>query len=100
MRQASEFVEELAFQPVTGRLARLLLDQFKESDDPHIARQFTLDEMSTMIGTTPVMVCKLLSRFAPMTSSRLAGQSLNCSTVLIWSKWLAGNNLESNMKTP
>ena len=64
MRQASEFVEELAFQPVTGRLARLLLDQFKESDDPHIARQFTLDEMSTRIGTTPVMVCKMLSRFA------------------------------------
>jgi CRP/FNR family transcriptional regulator len=64
MRQASEFVEELAFQPVTGRLARLLLDQFKESDDPQVARQFTLDEMSTMIGTTPVMVCKMLSRFA------------------------------------
>jgi len=64
MRQASEFVEELAFQPVTGRLARLLLDQFKEGDDPHVARQFTLDEMSTMIGTTPVMVCKMLSRFA------------------------------------
>lgn len=64
MRQASEYVEELAFQPVTGRLARLLLDQFKESDDPHIARQFTLDEMSTRIGTTPVMVCKMLSRFA------------------------------------
>jgi CRP-like cAMP-binding protein len=63
IRQASEFVEELAFQPVTGRLARLLLDQF-EDEDPHIARELTLDEMSTMIGTTPVMVCKLLSRFA------------------------------------
>lgn len=63
MRQASEFVEELAFQPVNGRLARLLLDQF-EDDDPQVARELTLDEMSTMIGTTPVMVCKLLSRFA------------------------------------
>ena len=63
MRQASEFVEELAFQPVTGRLARLVLDQF-EGDDPQVARELTLDEMSTMIGTTPVMVCKLLSRFA------------------------------------
>jgi len=64
MRQASDFVEELAFQPVYRRLARLLLDQFKGSPDPHITRSFTLDEMSTMIGTTPVMVCKLLSRFA------------------------------------
>ena len=64
IRQASEFVEELAFQPVTGRLARLLLDQFEDDDDPQVARELTLDEMSTMIGTTPVMVCKLLSRFA------------------------------------
>ena len=63
MRQASEFVEELAFQPVTGRLARLLLEQFEDSD-PCVARELTLEEMSTMIGTTPVMVCKLLSRFA------------------------------------
>lgn len=64
MRQASEFVEELAFQPVTSRLAGLLLDQFEEGDDTHITRELTLNEMSTMIGTTPVMVCKMLSRFA------------------------------------
>jgi CRP-like cAMP-binding protein len=64
IRQASEFVEELAFQPVTGRLARLLLNQFEDCDDTQVTRELTLDEMSTMIGTTPVMVCKLLSRFA------------------------------------
>jgi CRP-like cAMP-binding protein len=64
IRQASEYVEELAFQPVHGRLARLLLDRFEEGDDTHVPREFTLDEMSTMIGTTPVMVCKMLSRFA------------------------------------
>jgi len=63
IRQASGFVEELVFQPVSGRLARLLLDQF-EDDDPQIARELTLDEMSTMIGTTPVMVSKMLSSFA------------------------------------
>ena len=64
IRQASEYVEELAFQPVHGRLARLLLDQFEVGDDTQVARELTLDEMSTMIGTTPVMVCKMLSRFA------------------------------------
>jgi CRP-like cAMP-binding protein len=64
IRQASEYVEELAFQPVHGRLARLLLDQFKVGDDTQVERELTLDEMSTMIGTTPVMVCKMLSRFA------------------------------------
>lgn len=64
IRQASEYVEELAFQPVHGRLARLLLDQFEVGDESQVARELTLDEMGTIIGTTPVMVCKMLSRFA------------------------------------
>jgi CRP-like cAMP-binding protein len=64
IRQASEYVEELVFQPVHGRLARLLLDQFAVGDDTQVARELTLDEMSTVIGTTPIMVCKMLSRFA------------------------------------
>jgi CRP/FNR family transcriptional regulator len=64
IRQASDFVEELIFHPVAGRLARLMLDIFEDKPDVRIARDMTLDEMGTMIGTTPVMVCKLLSRFA------------------------------------
>lgn len=64
MRAASGFVEELAFQPVAGRLAHLLLDQSKHTTDAYVSRDLTLDEMAGMIGTTPVMVCKLLSRFA------------------------------------
>jgi CRP-like cAMP-binding protein len=64
IRQASDYVEELSFQPVAGRLARLILAQFEGSSDLQIERSMTLDEMAAMIGTTPVMVCKLLSRFA------------------------------------
>jgi CRP/FNR family transcriptional regulator len=64
MRQASEIVEDLAFHPVTSRLARLLVKQYAETAHAPIERSFTLDEMATMIGTTPVMVCKILSRFA------------------------------------
>lgn len=64
IRQASEFVEELSFQPVAGRLARLILTMFEESTEPQISRNMTLDEMAAMTGTTSVMVCKLLSRFA------------------------------------
>lgn len=64
IRQASEFVEDLAFQPVAGRLARLLLTQSEEVGNTRFARDLTLDEMSAMVGTTPVMVCKVLSRFA------------------------------------
>jgi CRP/FNR family transcriptional regulator len=64
IRFASEFIEELAFHPLAGRLARLLLEQFDEQDDRRVPREFTLDEMSAKINTSPVMVCKLLSRFA------------------------------------
>jgi CRP/FNR family transcriptional regulator len=64
IRQASEYVEELAFKPVTTRVARVLLDQFDNQPDGQIRREFSLDEMSTMTGTTPVMVCKVLSRLA------------------------------------
>jgi CRP/FNR family transcriptional regulator len=64
MRQASGFVEELTFLPVSGRLARLLINKFNHHNDDLVARDLSLDEMSTMIGTTPVMVCKLINRFA------------------------------------
>ena len=64
IRQASGFIEDLTFQPVAGRLARLIITQFEDSTDLRIAREQTLDEMAAMIGTTPVMVCKVLSRFA------------------------------------
>ena len=65
MRHASEMVEDLAFHPVTNRLARLLVKQYSgDAQETPVQRSLTLDEMATMIGTTPVMVCKILSRFA------------------------------------
>jgi CRP-like cAMP-binding protein len=63
MRHASEMVEDLAFHPVAVRVAGLLLKHQIEGEN-HLDRDFTLDEMATMIGTTPVMVCKVLSQFA------------------------------------
>ena len=64
IRQASGFLEELTFHPVASRLAYLLLRQLEEADDNLITRNLSLDEMGAMIGTTPVMVCKQLYRFA------------------------------------
>ena len=59
---ASEIVERLAFQPVAGRLARLLVDTAGESGP--VARNLTLDEMASRIGTTREMVCRFLHRFS------------------------------------
>lgn len=63
MLRASEVIEELAFQPVSGRLARLLLEQFPEGRQS-AARHLTLDEMAARVGTTREMVCRALYRFS------------------------------------
>ena len=64
MERVSEIVEELVFQPLTGRLANLLVTQFDGAVDNVIARDLTLDEMAARIGSTREMVCKILYKFA------------------------------------
>lgn len=64
MLHASQFIEGLAFQPVAGRLARLLLDHFETAGNSSIARHLTLDEMAARIGSTREMVCRALYGFS------------------------------------
>jgi CRP/FNR family transcriptional regulator len=62
--RASDIVDGLAFQPVAGRLARLLVEQFGETEGEIISRDLTLDEMAAYIGTTREMVSRILHRFS------------------------------------
>jgi CRP-like cAMP-binding protein len=64
MLRASEIVEELAFQPVAGRLAPLLIDYPGQSSSGAVKRSLTLDEMAARIGSTREVVCRFLQRFA------------------------------------
>jgi CRP/FNR family transcriptional regulator len=64
MLRASEIVEELAFQPVAGRLAHFLIDLAPEASGAPVARSFTLDEVAARIGSTREVVCRFLQRFA------------------------------------
>jgi CRP/FNR family transcriptional regulator len=64
MLRASEIVEELAFQPVAGRLARLLIEFPGQSASGPTARSLTLDDMAARIGSTREQVCRFLQRFA------------------------------------
>ncbi len=64
MQRASTIVDELAFQPVAGRLARLLLDHFTGTGEQAMLRSLTLDEIASRVGTTREMVCRALYRFA------------------------------------
>jgi CRP/FNR family transcriptional regulator len=64
MQLASAIVEDLAFQPVMGRLAGLILSEFSDAEDEFKSRELTLEEMASRIGTTREMVCRHLYRFA------------------------------------
>ena len=61
--RASEVVEALAFQPLTGRVAHLLLESVPAGQET-AARHLTLDEMAARVGTTREVVCRILYRFA------------------------------------
>ncbi|HNR97595.1 MAG TPA: Crp/Fnr family transcriptional regulator [Anaerolineae bacterium] len=64
MQRASSVVEGLAFQPVAGRLARLLVEFSSGREAEPIPRSLTLDEIGSRIGTTRELVCRFLHRFA------------------------------------
>jgi CRP/FNR family transcriptional regulator len=61
---ASDIVEQLAFHPIAGRLARLLIEAIGEDPQKPIPRNLTLDEMAARIGTTREVVCRFLHRFS------------------------------------
>jgi CRP-like cAMP-binding protein len=61
---ASEMVEKLAFQPVAGRLAGLLVEFAGDTTNKSIARDLTLDEMAARVGTTREVICRFLHRFS------------------------------------
>lgn len=64
MLLVSDMVDVLAFQPVKGRLARMLLDLYGDKADEFVARDLTLDEMAALIGTKREMVSRLLYELA------------------------------------
>lgn len=64
MAQASQILEGLAFQPVSGRLARFLLDRFSDAGEASLERSLTLDDIAAHIGSTREMVCRALYQFS------------------------------------
>lgn len=64
MQRASTVMEELAFQPVAGRLARLLVGVSAGREGEAIPRNVTLDEIAARTGTTREVACRFLHRFA------------------------------------
>jgi len=64
VQMASDIVEQLAFHPIAGRLARLLIEFVGGDPQRSVPRNLTLDEMAARIGTTREVVCRFLHRFS------------------------------------
>ncbi|MBI5650959.1 MAG: Crp/Fnr family transcriptional regulator [Chloroflexi bacterium] len=63
MRQAREIIYGLAFQPVAGRLAKLLLTQFPAPEKQSFERSITLHEIAARVASTPEVVSRVLHQF-------------------------------------
>lgn len=59
IRKRRETIADLAFQPVTGRLAKLLLEQVPAKENS-AQRDLTLDQIASMVASSPEVVCRTL----------------------------------------
>ena len=59
IRKRRETIADLAFQPVTGRLAKLLLEQVPASEIS-AQRDLTLDQIASRVASSPEVVCRTL----------------------------------------
>jgi len=85
--RASEILEEIAFQPVAGRLARLLINLYQQENNPQIERALTLDEMAARINSTREMVCRLLHRFSEDQAIDITRTSFRIKDVSVLEKY-------------
>ncbi len=63
MRRAREVIYGLAFKPVAGRLARLLIEQAGGQEGQPVQRDMTLSEIAATVATSQEVVCRLLYQF-------------------------------------
>lgn len=59
IRKRRETIFDLAFHPVTNRLAKLLLEQVPASETS-AQRDLTLDQIASMVASSPEVVCRTL----------------------------------------
>ncbi len=63
MRKAREIIYGLAFQPVAGRMATLLLERFSDPNDVSVERDLTLNAIASRVASSPEVVCRILHQF-------------------------------------
>jgi len=63
IRKRRESIYNLAFNPVAGRLAKLVIEKFVNAEGPTVQRDLTLEEMASMVATSPEVICRILYQF-------------------------------------
>lgn len=77
MRQAREIIYDLAFQPVAGRLARILHQRCLDQSGNLIERDFTLEEIASVVAAAPEAICRLLYQFQEDKILEISRASIN-----------------------
>lgn len=63
IRRRRQKIHDLAFASVAGRLAKFIVSSFGSAEGGTIARDLTLDEMASIVSSSPVVVCRILHEF-------------------------------------
>ena len=95
MQLASSIVEDLAFQPVMGRLAGLILSEFSDAENEFKSRELTLEEMASRIGPPEKWYAGIYTVL--LRKERFKSSALNCALRIgiCWksrrgSSWISG----------
>jgi len=81
MRKARTIIYGLAFQPVAGRLATMLISRCTDQDGTSIERNFTLNDVASTVASTPEAICRLLYQFQEDGILEITRASINISDI-------------------
>jgi len=63
IRKRRDNIYNLAFNPVAGRLAKLVIEKFINAESSTVQRDLTLEDMGAMIASSPEVICRILYQF-------------------------------------
>ena len=63
IRKRRESIYNLAFNQVASRLAKMVIEKFENAESPTVQRDLTLEDMASMVASSPEVICRILYQF-------------------------------------
>jgi CRP-like cAMP-binding protein len=63
IRKRRESIYNLAFNQVASRLAKMVIEKFENAESPTVQRDLTLEDMPSMVASSPEVICRILYQF-------------------------------------